>query len=164
MLKHTDPVEILLVEDSPTDAKLTIRALQKSNIMNPVKHLEDGAAALDYIFGTGEFADRSVDMLPRVVLLDLKLPKVSGMEVLRRIRSDPRTETLPIVILTSSQEQRDLIEGYKLHVNSYIVKPVDFGQFSETVKALGLYWLVVNTPPPATAEVAETVQAQPVSR
>lgn len=147
MLKPPDPVEILLIEDSPSDAKLTIRALKKSNISNPVKHLEDGATALDYLFCTGQYADRDGAVMPKVVLLDLKLPKVSGMDVLRRIRSDPRTESLPVVILTSSQEQRDVVEGYKLHVNSYIVKPVDFGQFAETVKSLGLYWLIINTPP-----------------
>lgn len=151
-----DPVEILLVEDSPSDAKLTIRALRKSNILNPVMHLEDGAAALDYVFCTGAYAGRDGNSLPRVILLDLKLPKVSGLEVLRRIRSDPRTESLPVVILTSSQEQNDVIEGYRLHVNSYIVKPVDFAQFTETVRALGLYWLVVNTPAPsATADPAQ---------
>jgi two-component system, response regulator len=142
-----NPIEILLIEDSPTDAKLTIRSLEKSNIANRITHVEDGAAALDYLFCEGIYSDRDHSTDPRVVLLDIKLPKVNGIEVLRRIRSDPRTESLLVVILTSSEEQSDIAKGYKLHANSYIVKPVDFHQFADAIKSLGLYWLILNTPP-----------------
>lgn len=138
---------ILLVEDSPDDVELTRRALRKNNIQNPLVVVQDGAAALDYLFREGEYADRPDD-LPQLVLLDLQLPKVGGLEVLERIRSDERTELLPVVILTSSAEERDLAQGYRLRANSYIRKPVDFDQFVGAVRDLGLYWLVLNVPAP----------------
>ena len=141
---------ILLVEDNPDDEALTIRALKKNNIMNEVAVARDGAEALDYLFGSGNFADRVTDMKPEVILLDLKLPKVDGLEVLRRLRADERTKLIPVVVLTSSKEERDLIESYRLGANSYVVKPVDFNQFSDAVRQLGLYWLLLNEPPPST--------------
>jgi len=137
---------ILLVEDNPDDEALTRRALAKNNIHNDVVVARDGAEALDCLFGTGPYAGKPV--LPEVVLLDLKLPKVDGLEVLRRLRADTRTKLLPVVILTSSREEKDLVSGYGLGANSYIRKPVDFGQFVEAVRQLGLYWLVLNEPPP----------------
>ncbi len=139
---------ILLVEDNPADVTLTIRALKRANIANELVVARDGVEALDYLFGTGEYSGRDVNDLPVIVLLDLKLPKIDGMEVLRRIRADKRTKLLPVVILTSSKEERDLINGYKLGANSYIRKPVDFDQFREAVRQLKLYWLVLNEPPP----------------
>jgi two-component system response regulator len=140
---------ILLVEDNPDDEALTLRALSKNNIRNPVVVARDGVEALDWMFGTGVHAGRDTAELPSVVLLDLKLPKVDGLEVLRRIRADERTRLAPIVILTSSREEQDLVNGYRLGANSYIRKPVDFAQFIEAVKQLGLYWLVLNeTVPP----------------
>ena len=140
-------VEILLVEDNPRDAELTLRALKKHNLANHVHVAKDGAEALDYIFATGIYAERNIHDHPKVVLLDLKLPKVDGMEVLRRIRADEGTKCIPVVVLTSSQEERDIVESYKLGVNSYIVKPVDFDKFLSTVQELGLYWLLLNKPP-----------------
>lgn len=140
-------LEILLVEDNPQDAELTIRALKKRNLANQLIHVQDGQAALDFIFGTGAYAGRDVHAQPKVVLLDLKLPKIDGIEVLRRIRADERTKMLPVVVLTSSREDRDVIETYRLGTNSYIVKPVEFENFSEAVSNLGLYWLVLNQPP-----------------
>ena len=140
-------VEILLVEDNPHDVELTLRALKKHNLANKVHVVKDGAEALDYIFATGIYAERNIHDHPRVILLDLKLPKVDGMEILRRIRADERTKTIPVVVLTSSQEERDIVESYKLGVNSYIVKPVDFDKFLSTVQELGLYWLVLYKPP-----------------
>ena len=137
---------ILLVEDNPDDEALTRRALAKNNIQNEVLVAHDGAEALDYLLGTGAHAGRPI--APEVILLDLKLPKVDGLEVLRRIRADDRTRLLPVVILTSSREERDLISGYGLGANSYIRKPVDFQQFVEAVRQLGLYWLVMNEGPP----------------
>lgn len=141
-------VEILLVEDNPHDVEMTLRALKKHNLANKVQVVKDGAEALDYIFATGAYAERSIDDHPKVILLDLKLPKVDGMDVLRRIRADERTKCIPVVVLTSSQEERDIVESYKLGVNSYIVKPVDFDKFLSTVQELGLYWLLLNKPPP----------------
>lgn len=142
-----DQLEILLVEDSPHDAELAIRALKKRNLANQLVHVQDGQAALDFLFGTGPYEGRDVHNQPKVVLLDLKLPKVDGIEVLRRIRADERTKLLPVVVLTSSREDRDVIETYQLGTNSYIVKPVDFENFAEAVSNLGLYWLVLNEPP-----------------
>jgi two-component system, response regulator len=139
---------ILLVEDNPDDVALTLRALKKNNILNRVVVAEDGAKALDYLFGTGEFAGQYVKGLPAVVLLDLKLPKVDGLEVLRRLRADQRTKLLPVVILTSSKEEQDLIAGYELGANSYIRKPVDFDRFLEAARQLGMYWLMLNETPP----------------
>lgn len=141
------PVEILLVEDNPYDAELTLHALQRVKVANRIEHVVDGAEALDYMFGTGKFAGRDVWDRPRVILLDLKLPKIDGIEVLRRIRQDSRTATVPVVILTSSREERDVMESYKLGINSYITKPVDADQFTHAVQQLGLYWLIFNQPP-----------------
>lgn len=140
-------VEILLVEDNPDDVELTLRALKNQNISNHIEVVRDGAEALDFIFCTGQFEHRSMENAPKLVLLDLKLPKVDGLEVLEKIKSDPRTKAIPIVVLTSSTEERDIVESYKLGVNSYITKPVDFEQFSESVRQLGLYWLLLNEPP-----------------
>lgn len=140
---------ILLVEDNPDDEALTLRALKKNNISNEVVVARDGAEALDYLFGTGAFQGRDPRFLPQVTLLDLKLPKVDGLEVLRRVRSDPRTKLLPVVILTSSNEEQDRARGYGLGANSYVRKPVDFAQFTEAVRQLGLYWLLLNEAPPA---------------
>lgn len=142
-------VEILLVEDNPTDAELAIRALKKSNLANKLVWVKDGAEALDFIFATGAYSERSVECPPKVILLDLRLPKVDGMEVLRRVKSDERTKTIPVVVLTSSKEDRDVVESYQLGVNSYISKPVEFDEFAKTVSELGLYWLLVNRPPVA---------------
>ena len=139
---------ILLVEDNPDDAELTLRALKKNNILNQVVLAHDGVEAIDYLFGTGTYAGRDTSALPSVVLLDLKLPKISGLEVLKQIRAQELTRYLSVVILTSSKEEQDLISGYQLGANSYIRKPVDFNQFMEAVRQLGLYWLVLNEPPP----------------
>src|SRR5512136_1654942 len=139
---------ILLVEDNPDDVALTERALKKARIANKLVIARDGPEALDYLFGTGAFGGRDTSIIPEVVLLDLKLPKLDGLEVLRRLRADQRTRLLPVVILTSSKEERDLIEGYRLGANAYVRKPVDFVQFSEAVRELGLFWLVLNEPPP----------------
>jgi len=138
---------ILLVEDNPDDEALTLRALKQNNIKNKVVVARDGVEAVDYLLGNGAHAGRDTAILPEVVLLDLKLPKLDGFEVLRRIRADERLKLLPVVILTSSKEEQDLINGYKLGANSYIRKPVDFTQFTDAVKQLGLYWLVLNEPP-----------------
>jgi len=139
---------ILLVEDNADDEKLTLRALQKNNIRNEVVVVRDGVEALDYLFGTGTYVGRNLSVTPQVVLLDLKLPKLNGLEVLRRMRADARTKLLPVVILTSSNEEMDRINGYDLGANSYVRKPVDFNQFSEAARQLGLYWLVLNEAPP----------------
>ncbi len=140
---------ILLVEDNPDDVALTIRAFKKNNILNEVVVANDGVEAIDYLFGTGKYAGRDISVLPTVVLLDLNLPRIGGMEVLRRMRSDDRTKLVPVVILTSSKEEQDVIKGYKLGCNSYIRKPVDFNQFMDAVKQLGIYWLLINEPPPS---------------
>jgi two-component system, response regulator len=140
---------ILLVEDNPSDIALTQRALAKSHIANDLIVAEDGQEALDYIFGSGVYAEREVSDLPALILLDLKLPRLDGFEVLRRIRADERTRRLPVVILTTSREDQDVAQGYDLGANSYIRKPVDFVQFAQAIEHLGLYWLVLNEPPPA---------------
>ena len=140
-------VEILLVEDTPEDRELALRALRKAKLTNSIQIARDGAEALDFLFGEGDFAGRHLGAGPKVVLLDLKLPKIDGIEVLRRIKSDPRTQAIPVVVLTSSKEQKDVVESYRLGVNSYIVKPVDFEQFVAAVQNLGMYWLLLNQPP-----------------
>lgn len=142
-----EPVEILLVEDSPTDAELTLRALQRFNLANRVHWVKDGVEALDFVFCRGKYADRSPGQKPKLVLLDLKLPKVSGLEVLKAVKADERTRTIPVVILTSSAEERDIGESYRNYVNSYIVKPVDFAQFMEVVAKANYYWLATNKTP-----------------
>ena len=139
---------ILLVEDNADDEALTKRAFKKNNVMNRVVVARDGVEALDYLFGTGAHTGRDLSVMPTLVLLDLKLPKVDGLEVLRRMRADPRTKVTPVVVLTSSKEEQDLVTSYSIGVNSYIRKPVDFEQFMEAVRHLGLYWLVLNEPPP----------------
>jgi CheY-like chemotaxis protein len=139
-------VEILLVEDNPTDAELAMRALRKKNLANNLVWVKDGVEALDFIFCRGQYENRA-NLTPRLILLDLKLPKVDGIEVLRTIKSDPKTRTIPVVMLTSSHEERDIIESYQLGVNSYIVKPVDFDKFLEMVSQVGLYWSLVNKVP-----------------
>jgi CheY-like chemotaxis protein len=139
---------ILLVEDNPDDEALTLRALKKNNIKNEVVVAHDGAEALDYLFGAGSYAGRDLQVMPQVILLDLKLPKIEGLEVLRRMRADPRTKLVPVVVLTSSDEEADRISGYGLGANSYIRKPVEFESFMECVRQLGLYWLVLNQTAP----------------
>jgi len=139
---------ILLVEDNPDDVELTLRALKKNNVTNEVVVAHDGVEALDYLFGSGAYAGRDLSVMPTVILLDLKLPKMDGLEVLRRLRADDRTRLLPVVILTSSKEEQDIVNGYRLGANSYVRKPVDYDQFAETIRQLGLYWLILNQPPP----------------
>jgi two-component system, response regulator len=146
MENNTAEVEILLIEDNMNDAEMTIRALKKNNIANKLIHLKDGAQALDFLFGTGQFEGRDVNRKPKVILLDLKMPKVDGLEVLSRIKSDQRTKTIPVVVLTSSKEHPDIEMCYQLGVNSYIVKPVEFESFLKAVSDLGLYWMLLNQP------------------
>lgn len=138
---------ILLVEDNPDDEKLTLRAMKKNNILNEIVVVRDGAEALDYLFGEGKYKDSSPNEPPQVILLDINLPKIGGLDVLKRIRSNEKTSLYPVVILTSSREEKDLLESYKLGANSYICKPVDFDQFSDAIRQLGLYWLVLNEVP-----------------
>jgi two-component system, response regulator len=154
-----DEVEILYVEDDPADAELTLAAMRRNKMANIVHIARDGAEAIDFIFCQGAHSGREF-LAPKFVLLDLKLPKVNGIEVLRAIRGDPRTEFVPVVILTSSLEQRDLIESYELHVNSYVQKPVDFEKFQQIVKQLGLYWLIVNQTPAVKTSAAATASGK----
>jgi two-component system, response regulator len=146
-MNKPDEVEILLVEDNPSDAELALRALKKNHLANNIVVVTDGEEALDFIFARGAFSHRQVENGPKVILLDLKLPKVDGLEVLRAVKGDPRTKVIPVVVLTSSREERDIVESYRLGVNSYIVKPVDFDKFVAAVRDLGLYWLLLNQPP-----------------
>jgi two-component system, response regulator len=146
-MNPTNIVEILIVEDTSEDLDLTLRALRKAKITNHIQVARDGEEALEFIFCEGSFAERNIEDGPKVILLDLKLPKIDGLEVLQRIKSDPRTKSIPVVVLTSSREQNDVVESYNLGVNSYIVKPVNFEQFSEAVQKLGMYWLLINHPP-----------------
>jgi two-component system response regulator len=142
-MQNTD-IEIILVEDNPTDAEMTLRALKKSNLANKIVHLRDGAEALEFIFGTGQYEGRNTELRPKVILLDLKMPKVSGIEVLEKIKTDESTKAIPVVVLTSSKEDPDIKRCYELGANSYIVKPVGFENFSKSISELGLYWLVLN--------------------
>src|SRR5216110_2790067 len=151
MASRDGRVDILMVEDNPNDEELTLHELRKYHLANTIKVVRDGQEALEYIFCTGRYADRDVTEHPHVILLDIKLPFIDGLEVLRRIKQDTRTRTIPVVMLTSSREERDLIESYRLGVNSYIVKPVDFQQFSDAVQQVGLYWVLLNQPPAAPA-------------
>ncbi|MFY9791474.1 MAG: response regulator [Candidatus Sulfotelmatobacter sp.] len=144
----SDAVEILLVDDSPEDVELTIRALRRHKIANDIEVVEDGAEALDFLFCRGAYKERKFPHPPKLILLDLKLPKVDGLEVLRAMRADDRTKTIPVVILTSSKEQRDLITGYNLGVNAFVQKPVDFEQFGEAIRHIGMFWMLVNQAPP----------------
>jgi two-component system response regulator len=145
-MSETSEVEILIVEDTPQDLELTLRALRKAKLSNKIQVAHDGAEAIEFLFGEGQHAGRQIENKPKVILLDLKLPKIDGIEVLRRIKSDARTKMIPVVILTSSREQKDVVESYQLGVNSYIVKPVDFEGFAGAVRDLGLYWLLLNQP------------------
>ncbi|HEY8931657.1 MAG TPA: response regulator [Mucilaginibacter sp.] len=139
-----DKIDILLAEDNPHDAEMTIRALSKVNLANKLHHVKDGAAALDFIFARGEYAGRGIENKPKIVLLDIKMPKVDGIEVLKQIKADELTKTVPVVIMTSSKEEQDIITSYNLGVNSYVVKPVDFAGFAKAVSELGFYWLITN--------------------
>jgi len=151
-------VEILLVEDSVEDAELTIRALRHNKLANNIQVAEDGVEALDFLFCRGSYKDRTFSHPPRLVLLDLKLPKIDGLEVLRAIRADPRTKAIPVVVLTSSKEQKDVITGYNLGVSAYVQKPVDFKQFSEAIRQIGMFWMLINQAPPPEAFAASTAQ------
>lgn len=146
----TPLVEILLVEDNPNDVELTLHAFEKKRLVNRIHVARDGAEALDYLFATGAYAGRNQREIPRLILLDLKLPKVSGLDVLRRLRADPRTQLIPVVVLTSSREEKDIEESYRLGANSYLVKPVEFEKFTKVVEQLGYYWLLTNQSPPLT--------------
>lgn len=139
--------DIILVEDNPNDIELTLRALKKNNIANNIQVIMDGAEAIEFFFATGKYADRDMNLIPKLVILDLKLPKVDGLEILKRIKADERTKMIPVVVLTSSKEEKDVLAGYKLGANSFIVKPVDFDKFMATIKDLGMYWLLLNEPP-----------------
>jgi CheY-like chemotaxis protein len=150
-MAESDVIEILLVEDNASDAELTLHALHKSRRANRIQLVRDGEEALDFLFCRGAFSARTFDNAPRLVLLDLKLPKVDGLQVLEKLKADPRTRAIPMIILTSSKEERDMVSGYKLGVNSYIQKPVNFAEFQKVVEQLGLYWLLVNSKPPAAA-------------
>jgi two-component system response regulator len=142
-----EKTDILLVEDNASDAELTIRALKKNNILNSLLHLQDGEEALEYIFATGRYTGRNIDEIPKIILLDIKMPKLSGLEVLKKLKSDEKTKIIPVILLTSSKEENDIIDSYKLGVNSYIVKPVEFENFVKAVSEIGSYWLLINQSP-----------------
>ena len=144
---NLEELEILLVEDNPTDAELTMRALKRKNLANRLVWVKDGEEAIDFIYARGQFADRNPEDLPRLILLDLRMPKVDGLEVLKEIKAHEKTRKIPVVVLTSSQEDQDVVESYKLGVNSYVSKPVEFDDFLEAVSTLGLYWMLINKPP-----------------
>lgn len=146
-MSDSNKIEILLVEDNPRDAELTIRALKKKHLINNLFHVQDGVEALDFLFARGKFADRNVEDAPKVILLDLKLPRINGLEVLRTLKQDDRTRAIPVVIVTSSAEDPDIVTAYKLGANSYVIKPVQFEAFIEAMSKLGIYWLTVNHPP-----------------
>lgn len=146
-MENYEPIEILLVEDNPDDAEMALKALKKEKIANNIKTIEDGEEALDFIFSKGKYADKPAKPYPKIILLDLKLPKVNGFEVLKAVKEDQNTQVIPVIIMTSSREEKDMIESYKLGVNSYIVKPVDFDKFVNAVRDLGLYWLLLNQQP-----------------
>lgn len=146
-MSHSEAVEILLVEDNPHDLELALRALRKANLTNRIQVARDGAEALKFLFAEGIYSGRQIETGPKMILVDLKLPKVDGLEVLRRVKSDSLTKAIPVVMMTSSQEQDDVVESYRLGANSYIVKPVDFQSFSEVISKIGLYWLLLNHPP-----------------
>jgi two-component system response regulator len=154
-LAEHDVIELLLVEDNPLDAELTLHALRVSKLANQIQLARDGEEALDFLFCRGAFSSRRFERAPRLILLDLKLPKVDGLQVLEQVKGDARTKAIPVIILTSSKEDRDLVRGYKLGVNSYIQKPVNFGEFQKVVEQLGMYWLLVNSKPPAAAFLAQ---------
>ena len=141
-------IEVLLVEDNLGDAEMTIRALTKNNLANRLLHVNDGAKALDFLFAEGDYLGRDVENLPHVILLDLKMPKINGLQVLKKIKNDPRTRNIPVVMLTSSKEDPDIEECYRLGVNGYVVKPVEFDEFQKVISSLGFYWMIVNQPPP----------------
>jgi CheY-like chemotaxis protein len=147
-------MEILLVEDNPADAELTLHALQKSNLTNKIQLVRDGEEALDFLFCRGTFASRQFEQVPHLILLDLKLPKVDGLQVLEEVKRDLRTRAIPVIVLTTSKEERDMVSSYRLGVNSYIQKPVNFSEFQEVVRQLGMYWLLINSKPPASAYLA----------
>jgi len=147
----SEPIEILLVEDNPNDLELTLHALEKHNVANKIHVVRDGEEALDFLFCRGAFSHRTFESPPKVVLLDLKLPKIDGLEILRAVKSDPRTKAVPIVVMTSSKQQRDLVESYNCGVNSYIQKPINFTEFQEVIRQLGYYWLAINQSPPPSA-------------
>lgn len=144
---YLDELEILLVEDNPTDAELTMRALKKKNLSNNLVWLKDGSEALDFLFATGSYSERNIEYVPKLILLDLRMPKVDGLEVLQRIKENEKTRKIPVVILTSSKEDEDIVESYELGVNSYVSKPVEFDEFMGAVSTLGLYWIFLNKPP-----------------
>jgi len=146
-VEHLEEVEILLVEENPNDVELILRALSKHNLDKKAHVLKDGAEALDYLFGTNTYAGRDINVRPKVIFLDLRLPGLDGLEVLRKVKSDEHTKTIPVVILTSSADQRDIIESYQIGVNSYIIKPVSFDEFANTVSKIAIYWLLLNLPP-----------------
>jgi two-component system, response regulator len=146
-MTENNEVEILLIEDNHHEAELTIRSLKKHNLANKLKHIDDGAEALDFIFSRGIFSGKEISSNPKLILLDLKLPRVNGLEILRKLKADEHTKMIPVVVLTSSQEERDVVESYKLGVNSYIVKPVNFESFGKAIAELGLYWLILNHSP-----------------